>query len=122
MISYSSVGSNDIEKALGFYDTVLGELGGKRGFATDRFFTYTNGAGPMFAVCQPFDDQPATVGNGCMIALAAPDTATVDKVHAAAMAAGGSDEGAPGERFPGFYGAYFRDLDGNKVACVHISM
>ena len=59
----------------------------------------------------------ATVGNGTMVALEAKDPAQVDAVYAKAIELGGTDEGAPGERFPGFYAAYFRDLDGNKV-CV----
>jgi predicted lactoylglutathione lyase len=63
----------------------------------------------------PFDGQPATVGNGVMVALEAKDRAQVDRIHALALSLGGTDEGAPGERFPGFYAGYFRDLDGNKL-------
>ena len=71
----------------------------------------------MLALCKPYDEKPAVPGNGNMVALSAPSPDVVQKVHALALANGGSDEGAPGERMPGFYGAYFRDLDGNKV-CV----
>ena len=71
----------------------------------------------MLAVCIPNDGKAATPGNGTMLALTAPDRATVDKVHAKAMSLGSKDEGAPGERGNGFYGAYFRDPDGNKL-CV----
>ncbi len=104
MIGYATLGSNDFEKAKAFYDGVLAELGGAR--------TMT-----MEAVCKPYDGQPATVGNGMMISLAAPSTERVDKTYAAALAHGGTDEGAPGLRGETFYGAYFRDLDGNKL-CV----
>jgi predicted lactoylglutathione lyase len=71
----------------------------------------------MLAICKPYDGQPATAGNGVMIALAADSRAEVDKTYAAAIAAGGKDEGEPGLRGGEFYGAYFRDLDGNKL-CV----
>ena len=70
---------------------------------------------PMLSIIKPFDKKPATVGNGVMVALAAPSKAVVDKVHAKALALGGKDEGAPGPRGPGFYAGYFRDLDGNKL-------
>ena len=71
---------------------------------------------PMLSVTKPFDSQPATVGNGTMVALAADNPEQVQALHAKALALGGSDEGAPGPRGHGFYGAYFRDLDGNKLA------
>ena len=117
MIGYVTLGVNDMERAKKFYDTVLAELGGARGFASDRMQGYSAKDGPMIAICTPYDGKPATPGNGTMISLAAPDRATVDKVHATALAAGAVDEGAPGERMPTFYGAYFRDPDGNKF-CV----
>lgn len=66
----------------------------------------------------PFDKRPASVGNGCMVALQAGSREQVDRVHARALGLGGSDEGAPGQRMEGFYAAYFRVLDGNKLnAC-----
>jgi predicted lactoylglutathione lyase len=72
-------------------------------------------------VTRPYDGQPATVGNGNMAALAMPSREMVDRLHSRALELGGSDEGAPGLRTPegpgAFYGAYFRDLDGNKL-CV----
>ena len=70
----------------------------------------------MFSVMKPFDGQAASVGNGTMVALAAKDPEQVQALHAKALALGGQDEGAPGPRGTGFYGAYFRDLDGNKLA------
>jgi predicted lactoylglutathione lyase len=71
---------------------------------------------PMFSVFQPFDAQPATVGNGTMVALSVASQALVQALHAQALASGGADEGAPGLRGGGYYGCYFRDLDGNKIA------
>ena len=64
----------------------------------------------------PFDGNPATVGNGVMVALEARDRDQVDRIHALALANGGSDEGVPGPRGDqGFYAGYFRDPDGNKL-------
>jgi predicted lactoylglutathione lyase len=117
MIGYATLGSNDFEKAKAFYDVVLAELGGKRTMTNDRMQGYGSGDGAMLAICKPYDGQEATAGNGTMISLAAPSRELVDKVHAAAMTQGAEDEGAPGLRGDTFYGAYFRDLDGNKV-CV----
>lgn len=115
MIGYVTVGSNDVERAKAFYDKVLAPLGGKRVFANERLHFYTNAQGGMFAVGQPHDGQPATVGNGSMFGLPAPSKEVVAEVHAAALAAGGTCDGEPGQRTDNFYGAYFRDLDGNKI-------
>jgi len=117
MIGYATIGSNDLQKSKGFYDTVLAPLGGKRAFASDRMQGYAGAGGAMLMVCTPYDGEKAVPGNGPMVALAAPSPDVIQQVHALALANGASDEGAPGERMPGFYGAYFRDLDGNKV-CV----
>ena len=118
MIGYVTLGSNDFEKAKTFYDAVLGELGAKRTWTMDRIQFYGSAErGPMVAICRPYDEKPATPGNGTMTSLAAPSRELVDKTHAKALAAGGTDEGAPGLRGETFYGAYFRDLDGNKL-CV----
>jgi len=117
MIGYATIGSNDLEKAKAFYDKVLVPLGGKRSFASDRMQGWSGAGGAMLAVCAPYDGQKAVSGNGNMLALSAPSPEVIGEVHALALANGGQDEGAPGERMPGFYGAYFRDLDGNKL-CV----
>ena len=119
MISYATVGSNDLDKAKAFYDAVLKPLGGNRASFGDRMHIYMGEGGASLALCTPFDKQPATVGNGMMIGLSAPSKAAVEEVHALALAKGGADEGAPGERSPGLYGAYFRDLDGNKLSIIH---
>ena len=114
MIGYTTVGANDFEKSKAFFDAVLAPLGVARSFGMDRIQFYgAPGAGAL-AVCKPYDGGAASNGNGAMIALASPSREVVDEVHKAALAAGGACEGQPGERMPNFYGAYFRDLDGNK--------
>ena len=118
MLAYVTLGSNDTEKALAFYDALMPELGAKRFFDNDRLYFYGTEMGkPMFAIGGPYDEQTASCGNGVMPALAAPDNATVDRVYAKAMELGATDEGEPGQRMPTFYGAYFRDPDGHKI-CV----
>jgi catechol 2,3-dioxygenase-like lactoylglutathione lyase family enzyme len=115
MIGYATIGSNDPERAHVFYDAVLAPLGGRRIWANDRLqFWGAKGLPGMIAVGKPFAGE-ATVGNGSMFGLAAPTRELVDEVHAAALAAGGTCEGPPGQRTERFYGAYFRDLDGNKL-------
>jgi catechol 2,3-dioxygenase-like lactoylglutathione lyase family enzyme len=121
MIGYVTMGSNDRKKAGAFYDELLGLLGAKRAMEDgDRLILWSNGQGPMLGVIQPYDGKPATIGNGDMVALAVGSRENVDKIHAKALALGGTDEGAPGERSPTFYGAYFRDLDGNKLVAFHM--
>ena len=117
MIGYTMVGTNDIEKAGAFYDALLAELGGKRGMEEEGTFIVWagEGGGAMLSVTKPYDGKEATVGNGTMVALAAPSKEAVDKVHAKAMELGAKDEGGPGDRGQGFYAAYFRDPDGNKL-------
>ena len=128
MIGYTVLGTNHSENALAFYDALLGVIGGKRLMTMPdaRGFTLY-GAGrdkPMLAVTKPYDGGLATPGNGTMVALAAETRAAVDALHAKAIELGGADEGAPGARgdFGGgeFYGAYFRDLDGNKFCAYRI--
>lgn len=116
MIGYVTVGTNDLPRAAKFYDAIAAELGVGRmmEFPTSIAWGAPGGGAGIGAVA-PFDGNPATVGNGVMVALEAKDTAQVDRLHAIAMANGGSDEGAPGVRGGGFYAAYFRDPDGNKL-------
>jgi predicted lactoylglutathione lyase len=73
----------------------------------------------MLAICKPYDGAAATAGNGSMFGIPAATKDAVDKAHAAAVAAGGKCEGPPGQRMDGFYGAYFRDLDGNKLCAFY---
>ncbi len=124
MLGYANIGTNDLEKALAFYDKVLGALGGKRAFPMPegRGQFYKGGDGAMVAVCKPYDGGEATAGNGTMFALTCPDRATVDKVYRTAIEAGATCEGEPGERMPVFYGAYFRDPDGNKLCAFKMDM
>ena len=124
MIGYVTLGTNDLEKARSYYDALLGEIGATRKMELPEtgFTLYGTGAGaPGIAVTRPYDGNPAVAGNGNMAAIAVDSRKTVDRLHARALELGGSDEGAPGLRTPegprAFYGAYFRDLDGNKL-CV----
>jgi catechol 2,3-dioxygenase-like lactoylglutathione lyase family enzyme len=117
MIGYTSVGTNDLEKAVHFYGELLSLLGAKPFFKSERGVGWgTSPDKPMFSVLKPFDGQRATVGNGAMVALSAANPEQVQALHAKALQLGAQDEGAPGPRGSGFYGAYFRDLDGNKLA------
>ena len=117
MIGYTCVGTNDLERALHFYGELLGLLGAKPYFKTERGVGWgVSPDQPMFSVLKPFDGQPATAGNGAMVALAASSPEQVQALYAKALTLGGTVEGAPGPRGSGFYGAYFRDLDGNKLA------
>ncbi|MEL7545680.1 MAG: VOC family protein [Pseudomonadota bacterium] len=118
MLAYVTLGTNDRDRALAFYDALMPELGAKRLFDNDRLYFYGSGPGsPMIAIGGPYDEQAATCGNGVMPCLAAADKETVERAYQKALELGAADEGAPGARVPGFYGAYFRDPDGNKL-CV----
>ena len=131
MLTYVSLGTNDLARATAFYDATLATLGLQRCITGDPDWdricagwgTYEEGGTREFAlwVGRPFDQQPATSGNGTMIALRAGSWKAVDDFHAAALANGGTSEGAPGLRphySPDFYAAYVRDPDGNKLAAV----
>ncbi len=116
MIGYVTLGTNDLARAGRFYDALLAELGGKRAMEMESFVAWSAAPGsPMVSVIKPYDGKPATVGNGVMVALAASSKAQVDALHRKALSLGAKDEGAPGPRGDGFYAAYFRDLDGNKL-------
>jgi catechol 2,3-dioxygenase-like lactoylglutathione lyase family enzyme len=120
MLAYATIGTNDLPRAGVFYDALLAEVGGKRFMEEPGYFiAWISGeTGAGLGVAVPFDKRPATVGNGCMVALQANSREQVDRVYAKALELGGTDEGAPGQRSEGFYAAYFRDLDGNKLnAC-----
>ena len=126
MIGYVTVGTNDFENAAAFYDKLFEILGHKRMMGSEEGFiawgTF-DGEAAGFGLIKPHDKEPATVGNGTMVALVADTPETVDKAHAKALELGGTDEGAPGPRdMPGFYAGYFRDLDGNKLNVFHMDM
>jgi catechol 2,3-dioxygenase-like lactoylglutathione lyase family enzyme len=116
MIAYSTLGTNDMDRSIAFYDAAFGTLGGVREVTSPTWTRYGR-AGERAKVCLavPFDGRPATFGNGTMLAFDARDHAAVDAFHAAALAQGGTDEGAPGIREGTHYVAYVRDPDGNKL-------
>lgn len=129
MIGYTTIGTNDIDRARAFYDALLGPIGAKRILEFDEpsqsftmwGFDFTH---PGLAVCTPFDGAAADAGNGNMAALVFDERAKVDALHARALELGGTDEGAPGVRGEegpqAFYGAYFRDPDGNKLCAFRV--
>ncbi|MBB4200241.1 glyoxalase [Rhodoblastus sphagnicola] len=116
MIGYVTLGTNDLARGAVFYDALAREMGVGRMMETERFIAWgAPGGGAGVGLTKPFDGDRATVGNGVVVALEAKDRAQVERLYAIALQHGGTDEGKPGERFPGFYAAYFRDLDGNKL-------
>ena len=116
MIGYVTVGTNDLPRAAAFYDELLALLGAKRFMEFETFIAWSAGPGkPGFSVSRPFDGNPATVGNGCMVALAVDSKEMVHKIYEKALELGGTDEGPAGPRGDDFYAGYFRDLDGNKL-------
>ncbi|HWL68244.1 MAG TPA: VOC family protein [Geminicoccus sp.] len=122
MISYLTLGTNDLERAGRFYDAALAPLGRVRLPAYPNEIWYGPPGGPTeLVILHPFDGRPATWGNGITVGLSVPDEATVQAIYTAALAAGGLDEGVPGPRpqySADFYAAYVRDPDGNKLAFV----
>ncbi|WP_243367688.1 VOC family protein [Microvirga solisilvae] len=124
MYSHTTIGANDLGRARSFYDAVLAPLGLEVRFTDETILGYgLPGGRPQFLVVRPFDGAEPSVGNGAMIALLASKRAQVDSCHEIAMRLGGADEGGPGLRshyHRNYYGAYFRDLDGNKICiCSH---
>lgn len=123
MIGYVTVGTNDLERARAFYDALFELIGATRLMVLPHGFTMwgTQMNRPGFVVTPSYDKAEARPGNGNMVSLVVKERAQVDALHAKALELGGSDEGQPGVRGPegpqAFYGAYFRDLDGNKL-CV----
>jgi len=115
MIGFVTLGSRDKQRAGAFYDAILGELGAKRVPLDHERLLFWEAGGTMLCVGDPQDGNAATVGNGVMVALRAATRAQVDQLHAMALELGATSEGEPGERGSDFYGAYFRDLDGNKL-------
>jgi catechol 2,3-dioxygenase-like lactoylglutathione lyase family enzyme len=131
MFTYVCLGTNDLERAVRFYDAVMAPLGharcdagGEDGWeATRGWGRYVDGGAFELALWlnRPFDGRSATAGNGTMVALRAAGWQQVDDFHAAALAHGGRSEGAPGLRpqyNADFYAAYVRDPDGNKLCAV----
>lgn len=118
MLTSACLGTNDRARAVRFYDAVLGHLDIVRIFETDDEIGYgPSGGAPSLYIVKPYDGRPATWGNGTQVIFTAASPEAVDAFHAAALSHGGMDEGAPGPRdyTPGYYGAYCRDPDGNKL-------
>jgi len=116
MIGYVTLGTNRFEEAIKFYDELFAMMGAGRILEMDRFIAWGTGmTSPAVSIAKPYDGNPATVGNGVMVALATDSPEKVDAIHAKALQLGGTDEGAPGPRSEQFYAGYFRDLDGNKL-------
>ena len=128
MFTYVTLGVNDFEAALRFYDQTLAALGWRRcdpdapaGWAGWGIYEDEGRREIALWICRPFDGRPATAGNGTMVALSASTRAQVEAFHRVALSAGGRSEGPPGLRphyGPDFFAAYVRDADGNKLAAV----
>lgn len=122
MLGYVTIGTKDMDRAVAFYDALLGEVGAKQLFGQDRIKFFGTGEGPMLAVCIPYDEKAHEPGNGNMVAIPGGSREGVDKLYAKARELGATDEGEPGERLPVFYGGYVRDLDGNKLCFFDMKM
>lgn len=124
MIGYTMVGTRDLDRARRFYDPLFTEMGRECCFTDDQvasWGTSSDESAPRFIVGHPFDGNEASVGNGVMTAFLVAETEIIDRLFKIAMRHGGSSEGEPGPRpqySDGFYAAYVRDPDGNKIAFV----
>ena len=116
MIGYVTLGTNRFDEAAKFYDNLFATIGAGRAFDTESFIAWSTGPkSPAISITQPYDKQPATVGNGVMVAISMRSKDEVDAFYSKAIELGGTDEGEPGIRLNNFYAGYFRDLDGNKL-------
>lgn len=124
MFSHVFLGVSDFERALSFYRTLMNCLGIEERFC-DRARPWagwhsTGGERPLFLIGVPHNQQPHQSGNGQMVALLSPNREVVRLAYELALEHGCTSEGEPGlrpEYHENYYGAYFRDLDGNKI-CV----
>lgn len=117
IFSHAVLGTNDLDRAKRFYDAALAPLGSRQQGAFGDNGTMYGADGPEFIITKPGNGEPATFANGGTLGFLAPDRAAVDAFHQAALANGGTDEGAPGPRAftDTAYAAYVRDPDGNKI-------
>ncbi|MEP2101222.1 MAG: VOC family protein [Parasphingorhabdus sp.] len=121
MFSHITLGIDDFARAEPFYDAIMQVLAIDPFMRRDDGKAYGTPTGPKLFIGPAYDGQPMSIGNGSHAAFLAPSRAAVDAFHAAALAHGGSDEGAPGLRphyHPNYYGAYVRDPEGNKLQAV----
>ncbi|MFV0261492.1 MAG: VOC family protein [Kluyvera sp.] len=125
MFSYVMLGTNDLPRAISFYDPLMEQLGHPQAGRNEEgasWGTFSDNHTIGLCVGRPFNQQSASVGNGTMVALNAGSFEHIQQLHALALSLGGTDEGAPGHRpqyGEGFYSAYVRDPDGNKLAFVY---
>ncbi|CAD5254468.1 Glyoxalase/bleomycin resistance protein/dioxygenase [Alteromonas sp. 38] len=121
MIGYVTIGTADLAKSGMYYDALLGTIGATRFMEEPNYFIAWSRSqnDASLAVSLPFNKEPATVGNGTMVAIALETPEQVKAFYNKAIELGGTDEGTPGfrpqEADSGFYAGYFRDLDGNKL-------
>ena len=119
MLGYITLGTNDLDASSRFYDSLFAEINVKRIMAGSEEHGYVvwakDNESTGFSVIRPHNKKTATPGNGNMAAISAGTPERVRALYDQALALGGSCEGAPGDRGNGFYAAYFRDLDGNKL-------
>jgi predicted lactoylglutathione lyase len=121
MLSYATIGVTDLEKSEAFYNELLTPIGAKTLMKMERIiFIGKSMEEPMLAICIPYNEKVQNSGNGNMLAIAPGSKAKCEEMYHRAIALGGTCDGEPGQRVPDvFYGAYFRDLDGNKIAFNH---
>ena len=116
MIGYVTLGSNDVKKSAEFYDQLFEVVGASRIYDHESYVAWaTSSDSVLFSITTPYNSEPASVGNGTMIALEVKSRNQVDLLHEKALSLGAVDEGVPGKRSGDYYCAYFRDLDGNKL-------
>ncbi|WP_068545304.1 VOC family protein [Thalassotalea crassostreae] len=121
MLSYATIGVTNLEKSEAFYNELLAPMGAKTLIKMERIiFIGKSMQEPMLAICIPYNESPQHCGNGNMLAFAPGSKELCEQMYHKALALGGTCDGEPGQRIPDvFYGAYFRDLDGNKIVFNH---
>ena len=120
MIGYITIGTKDLAKAKAFFSALLAPLDANIIMEQDRMVLFGTGLDkPILGICTPYDEKAPHPGNGNMVGIQAGSREKVDQLYAKALELGGTDEGPAGERNAGFYGGYFRDLDGNKFVFYH---
>ncbi|WP_162651319.1 VOC family protein [Lentilitoribacter sp. Alg239-R112] len=115
-MNYAVLGTNNLKASVQFYDALFAQTGPKQIFSTERMtYWQDEDASFTFAVAEPFDQQPATHGNGSMLGFKVGSSEDVTRLHKMVLELGGKSEGEPGQRGP-LFSAYARDLDGNKIS------